>query len=341
MLAKRYYTYILTSIVILLSIHNKATAQGMHFSQYFNAPMLLNPANTALMSDADYRLGINYRNQWASVPVPFNTFSAFADFQLLRNHNLTNWLGLGLAMFNDKAGDGQLGLSRYEGFIAYHIQTGNYSMFSVGFSGAYVQRSVDFTKLTFDRQWDGFKFNPGLSNEETGYNAQTNFIDANAGINYAYYPSEYTYIKLGISVAHVNQPKESFYGQDNKVQLRPTANLDAIFVTSEMFTLNPSVYYTRQGSFQELMYGLQAQAYITEDNWGNPTNIIFGAYHRYGDAIVPVLGFEWSGVKFITSYDFTISDISSDVRNNGAIEFSLIYLGMYSHGRDKMNCPRF
>ncbi len=341
MLAKRYYIHLLTIAAILFVTQQKAAAQGMHFSQYYNSPMLLSPANTALMSDADYRLGVNYRTQWASVPVPFNTFSAFGDFQILRNHNLTNWMGVGMAMFNDKAGDGQLGLSRYEGFLAYHIQTGNFSMFSIGFSGAYVQRSVDFTKLTFDRQWDGFKFDATQANGEAGYNAQTNFVDIGAGVNYAYYPNEFTYIKLGVSAAHVNQPKESFYDQDNKIQIRPTANLDALFIASESFTLNPSVYYTRQGTAQEFMYGLQAQAYITEDNLGNPTNVIFGAYHRYGDAVIPVLGFEWSGVKFVTSYDFTLSGIAADINHNGALEFALIYQGLYTQGRDKMNCPRF
>lgn len=331
----------LMSLVALLLTNDKAKAQGMHFSQYYNAPMLLNPANTALMSDADYRIGTNYRTQWASIPVPFNTFSAFADFQLLRNHNLTNWLGLGLAMFNDKAGDGQLSLGRYEGFVAYHIQTGNFSMFSVGGSCAFVQRSVDFTKLTFDRQWDGFTFDPSLANGETGYNAQTDFIDVSAGINYAYYPNENTYIKLGVGAAHINQPKESFYGQDNSIQIRPTANLDAIFITSETFTINPSVYYTRQGTAQELMYGLKAKAYITEDNYGNPTNVLFGVYHRYNEAVVPVLGFEWVGLRFLASYDFTLSSLSSDTNYSGAMEFALIYEGVYNRHRDKMNCPRF
>lgn len=315
--------------------------QGMHFSQYYNAPMLLNPANTALMSSSDFRLGANYRSQWASVPVPFNTISVFGDFQALRNQNLTNWMGLGAAMFSDKAGDGQLALTRYEGFLSYHVQTGNFSMLSVGFSGAYVQRSVDFSKLTFDSQWDGFKFDPSAANDETGWVAQTKYIDVSAGLNYAYYPSEFTYIKIGVGAAHVNQPKETFYSQDSKISIRPTANVDAIFITSETFTLNPSVYYTRQGSAQELMYGIQAKAFVNEDNLGNPTNVIFGVYHRYQDAVVPMLGFEWSGLRFVTSYDITLSKLSPDNKYSGAMEFALIYEGKYTRDRDKMNCPRF
>lgn len=334
-----YITILAT--VLCCSVHQQAKAQGMHFSQYYNAPMLLNPANTALMSDADFRLGANYRSQWANIPVPFNTFSGFADFQLLRNHNLTNWLGLGMAMFSDKAGDGQLALNRYEGFIAYHIQTGNYTMFSVGGSAAYVQRTVDYSKLTFDRQWDGFKFDPSQTSGETGYEGKTEFVDVSAGVNYAYYPSENTYIKLGIGASHINQPVESFYDQDNKIQIRPTANLDAIFITSTTFTINPSVYYTRQGSAQELMYGMKAKAFISEDNLGNPTNVVFGLYHRLDEAIIPMLGFEWLGLRFITSYDVTLSSLSNDTNYKGALEFALIYEGLYHGYRDNMNCPRF
>lgn len=339
-MTNRIYISFIVLLMVCFQV-SESQGQGMHFSQYYNAPMLLNPANTALTSDADYRLGVNYRSQWASIPVPFNTFSGFADFQLLRNRNLTNWMGMGVAMFSDKAGDGQLALNRYEGFLAYHVQTGNFSMFSVGLSAGWVQRSVDFSKLTFDRQWDGFTFDPSMSSDETGFNAKAEYLDVGAGINYAYYPNEFTYIKFGVGVSHVNQPKESFYNQSNTVKMRPTANVDAILVLGETFTINPSVYYTRQGSAQELVYGMQAKAFLSEDNIGNPTNLLFGIYHRYGDAIVPVLGFEWAGVRFLTSYDFTMSSLSSDVRSNGAIEFSLVYQGRYSGDRDKMNCPRF
>ena len=332
---------VLAFIVALFGLTNNAHAQGLHFSQYFNAPMLMNPANTALMSSNDFRLGINYRNQWASVPVPFNTFSGFADFQLLKNQNLTNWMGIGAAMFTDKAGDGQLTLNRYQGFIAYHIQTGNFSMVSAGFSVGYAQRTVDFNRLTFDAQWDGFKFDPSANNAENGTVNQTKFYDVSAGVNYAYYPNDDVYVKLGIGLAHINQPKESFYSFDNKVQMRPTINLDALFITSSSFTLNPSVYYTRQGSAQELMYGLQIKAFLSEDNLGNPTNVLTGVYHRWSDAVVPMLGFEWAGVKFIASYDITMSDLGPAVRSQGAFELAIMYQGLYSGYRDKMNCPRF
>ena len=60
-------------------------AQDLHFSQWFNEPLLTNPANTGFIPDADYRLGANYRNQWSSVmSEPYKTMSIWGDAQVMR-----------------------------------------------------------------------------------------------------------------------------------------------------------------------------------------------------------------------------------------------------------------
>ncbi len=60
-------------------------AQDLHFSQFFNSPLVTNPANTGFIPDADYRIGANYRNQWSSVmSVPYKTVSAFGDAQVFK-----------------------------------------------------------------------------------------------------------------------------------------------------------------------------------------------------------------------------------------------------------------
>ncbi len=63
-----------------------SSAQDLHFSQFFNSPLTTNPANTGFIPDGDYRLGINYRNQWSAImTVPFETMSAYGDVQVLWN----------------------------------------------------------------------------------------------------------------------------------------------------------------------------------------------------------------------------------------------------------------
>lgn len=330
----------------------RAHGQGMHFSQYYNAPMLVNPANTGLMSDNDYRLGLNYRNQWANLPVPYNTFSGFADFQLMRNANYTNWMGLGISFFNDKAGDGVLSHTRVEGNIAYHVMTSDYTMISAGISVASAQRSLNFNKLTYNQQWVGrnnVTFDPQLpSNEPVGI-MKTSIFDVSAGVNYATFPNEATYIRVGVGLAHVNLPEESFYDTDsftvagNKLGMRPTANADAVINWSQMLTINPSVYYTRQKNASQIVFGALGMIYVAGDR-DRKTELLVGAYYRWDDAAIGVLGIQFNSLRIMTSYDYTISSLGKDNNNFGALEFSISYQGLYgSMGRSgrTVNCPRF
>lgn len=340
---KRIFTVLITGCMVACTAL-QALAQGMHFSQYYNAPMLLNPANTALMPDNDYRVGINYRKQWATVPVPYRTYSAYADFQAMRNRNTTNWLGLGLAFFNDKVGNGDLTLSRTEAFVAYHLQLGYSSMISAGLSGGYSRRTVDFSKLTFDTQWDGFSFNTTLPNGENGNVGSTSFFDVGVGVNYAYFPNENVYIKVGAGVAHINQPKESFYSMVNKMGIRPTGNVDALFRINAGFIFNPSIYYTTQKGAYEMLYGSLFRFNVGGVEGRLANQLIIGAYHRWNESVIGALGFQWSAMKVMSSYDFTISKLGRYNNGNGAFELSFIYEGLYgddSRVRQSYNCPRF
>jgi type IX secretion system PorP/SprF family membrane protein len=341
---KRAYLSLMLYVALAACGPARVGAQGLQFSQYYNAPMLLNPANTALMPDNEYRAGANYRNQWSAVPVPYRTMSAYADFQAFYNETAGNWLGLGLAFFNDKAGNGDLSLNRFEGFAAYHLQMGYTTMLSAGLSGAYAQRSVDYNKLTFDAQWDGVTFNNTLpSNEQAGL-IRTRFLDVGAGLNFAWFPTNAVYIKLGGGVAHVNQPKETFYNGTNRLGMRPTGNLDAFFRIKERFIANPSVYYTTQKSASQLVFGSLFQ-YLLEGEGLSSTQLLLGAFHRWQDALIPAFGFEMGGLQVMSSYDFTLSGMKDANRSRGAFEIGIMYRGLYGNtdggNRSLYNCPRF
>src|SRR5574339_1191074 len=86
------------SKIILVDIWNLIIgiclqAQDLHFSQFMNSPLTTNPANTGFIPGGDYRVGINYRNQWSSImSIPYKTMSAFGDAQLMQNQDNTGWL---------------------------------------------------------------------------------------------------------------------------------------------------------------------------------------------------------------------------------------------------------
>ncbi len=325
-------------------------AQSIHLSQYYNAPMLITPANTGLMPDNDFRLGLNYRNQWSALPVPYNTFSGWGDLKIGGNkendHN--NWLGLGLVIYSDKAGDGQLALTQIQGSIAYHLQMSTKSMLSVGGSAATVRRSLDFNRLIFDRQWDGLSFNTGYATGEPGGVLRDSYYTVAAGINFAYFPSENLYVKIGGGATNINKPLESFYNNNtdaNVIKLRPSATIDVLARTGPIFIINPSAYYTTQSGAAEIVAGTLIRTVLSGSSNGTPVQFIFGGFYRVGDAGIGAVGLQVGDIQFMTSYDMTFSGLSPYNNSYGALEFSLIYQGQY--GRNKGNvkssytCPRF
>ena len=64
-------------IVVFLGLCFKAAAQDTQYSQFYAAPLYLNPALTG--STQLTRIGINYRNQWPGLDQSFNSYSAYID----------------------------------------------------------------------------------------------------------------------------------------------------------------------------------------------------------------------------------------------------------------------
>src|SRR5690348_7220821 len=138
-------------------------AQDLHFSQFFNSPLTTNPANTGFIPDGDYRLGINYRNQWSAImTVPYKTMSAFGDIQLMKDRFENGWIGLGGVVLKDVAGSGNLSSTKVYGSIAYHQMLGYSSLLSLGFNVGYANKQINTTNLKFPDQFDGKFFDNKL-----------------------------------------------------------------------------------------------------------------------------------------------------------------------------------
>jgi|GEM_PF-98297 len=323
-----------------------AMAQGMHFSQYYNAPLLQSPANAGLLQETDFRVGANYRSQWTSVPVPFKTFSAYGDAVVAPNQNGTAWLGLGAAVFTDRAGNGNLALNRYEAVAAYHVFLSDAAMLSGGISGAYVQRSVDYSKLTFDMQWNGLYFDPIQVSGELPGIRRTSYFDAGAGLSLAIFPNDAFYMKITAGAQHLNQPTESFYNQKNQLGIRPTGHLDLLYKAGSHVIINPSVYYSWQKSASELLFGSLFIYHLGGRDEGE-VRLILGGYYRLQDAVIAALGMEYGHLRVMTSYDVTVSGLKPYNGSKGAFELGLRWEGVFGHGgygsppRKVYNCPRF
>ncbi|MBP7810618.1 MAG: type IX secretion system membrane protein PorP/SprF, partial [Bacteroidia bacterium] len=95
-------------------------AQDIHFSQYSEAPVNVNPALVG--SSYDTRAIINYRSQWGAVAKAYQTYGITIEQSLKRLKLKKKFLALGFNMYSDKAGDAKLGTLTPNLSLAVHTK---------------------------------------------------------------------------------------------------------------------------------------------------------------------------------------------------------------------------
>ena len=90
---------IIPALILFFIGRPELQAQDIHFSQFYAAPLLINPANTG-MSGEDIRIANIYRNQWSNIGVPYETFSTSVDKKtIISGHTV----GLGGFILHDQS----------------------------------------------------------------------------------------------------------------------------------------------------------------------------------------------------------------------------------------------
>ena len=336
---KIFFTFCISVLAIPI-----AHAQDLHFSQFFNNPLLTNPANTGFIPDSDYRLGASYRNQFSNImSMPYKTMSVYGDAQVFRNKIQNGWLGLGGVILRDVAGSGALTSTKIYGSVAYHQMLGLSSLLTAGFNVGWANKRIDQSKLTFPDQFDGKFFDNTLPTSVQLLNNSISYFDMQAGINYAYFPTEDIYINAGYSIHHVNQPRETFFevGVGSELPMRHIGFINGIYKLNDNVIINPNAFYTTQAQASELVLGLNGAYNLSGDG---SKQLIAGLYYRYGDAVIPTVGLEINNIRFSFSYDVTMSSLRNFNNYLGASEFNLIKKGFYSEyfgDRQQTLCPTF
>lgn len=342
---------ILLGVGAAMIFTTSAMAQDAHFTQYFASPLTLNPALTGL-TQCDARLAANFRSQWGSVSsTPYTTATLSYDMAtmkgLLGNGDA---LGVGLLGLYDKSGSGALqnvtvGLS-----LAYHKALGyeKQHTLSLGVQGALVQKSINVNNLTFEDQYDPGSGQTISPTGETIGNADLNYPDFNAGLMYSGRVSEHATAYVGFSYYHLTTPTETFLNDSHEISSRYTAYLGGSFDLNENLVLYASGLYQNQASASEAMAGAAVGFVLNpgyDKEFSKSTIFYVGGWYRYGDAIAPYVGFEWSKMKLGISYDVNLSSFAPATNGNGGYEISLIYNGCFNkrvaNPTYNFACPKF
>jgi len=308
--------------------------QDPTFSQFYANPLYLSPSFTGATNE--YRLAVNYRDQWPAVPGVYNTYSISFD-KAMPNFNS----GIGVLATYDVAGSGNLSTTNIGLLYSYDFNINKEWHIRPGVNFKFYYLGLDIGKLVFNSQITGSGTSPSVTPPPFDNVADIDF--ASSALIY----NSRTW--AGFTLDHLLTPKMSFYGNDATLPVKfnfygGTQILKRTRLRQKsQEILSVAINFQKQGKFYQSDLGL----YFYKDP------IIFGIWYRgiplvtsqVGDAIIGLIGIKTKQLHIGYSYDFTISSLIGST--GGAHEISLVYefnnlsLGQLKKRIRAIPCPEF
>lgn len=317
--------------------------QDPNFSQFYASPLSLNPALTGKF-DGLVRIAGNYRDQWPAISKAFVTSTVSLDMNILPGKIAeTDAWGVGIMAMTDKTANGILNSNYFSFSTAYHkaLDEDGYNQLGIGFQGTYAGKRLDGTRINLEDELDqyGGWTNP-TSDPVNNQVLKVNYFDLNAGMLFNGSSDGINNYYFGLSLYHINRPKESFTGAVYTLNPRLTLHGGSSFPIAENATLQLSALHSRQAGAVNTVAGGNVGIMMNQDE-EVPTNIYLGGWYRFKDALLPYVGIEFGEFLLGATYDVNVSKLKTASQSRGGIEISLIYVKRRPDGRKGVPCPKF
>lgn len=285
------------------------------FSQFYNAPIQLNPGLVGLSNSA--YVAVNYRNQWLGwTNGGYKTYSASYDqfFDYINS-------GLGVQLLSDDSGDGILKTNQVSGVYAYRLQINKKFQARIGMEASFTQQRLDWNRLRFLDQIviGGEDIASGEIRPDNLTNTYFDFSMGGVLYNDKFY--------MGISLKHLNAPDDRFQagaqgiytGLPSRLTIHGGWEIDLDGYNNEGFGsfFAPSILFVRQSQLSQLNAG----------GLYNKENFFVGTWLRYDfsniDAAILSVGWRTEWLKLSYSFDLTLSS-ASITNTHGSHEIGII-----------------
>lgn len=344
-------------IIIIFTILTavQGMAQDIHFTMWDAMPITTNPATTGVFP-GDHRVAINYRNQWASIGNPYTTYSFMGDAAMFKNKWQNGFMGIGLNVYKDVAGQTDFGTTKVSLGISNIVFLDDKNSASVGLMGAWGQNSMSPNSLEWDSQFNGQFFDASLSSNESMSFQSTNFFDFSAGALWAYGTGSKTLsshdefkMKAGAAFYHITRPSRQVeFGDLDKLYSKLAVHADAhIGLSNTKLALRPKFIGYIQGPTRQFAGGLMLRYMLREESkytgMFSEMAVSVGTYMRIGDAFAPSAEFEIGSLAFGVAYDLNTSDLSAATGGNGGPEIYIKFISPnpFTYGRGTKSNARF
>ncbi|MCB0571140.1 MAG: PorP/SprF family type IX secretion system membrane protein [Phaeodactylibacter sp.] len=352
------FTFTLIALVCItfsLTAPQQAHAQDPRFSQFYAAPLEMNPAMIGLF-DGRFRLVANYRELYSSILSnhPFRTIAASFDMRSRVQHD--DYAGFGLSVLRDEAGISQFHRVKANIGGSYMKQLGGnryatYDQFLIaGAQLGFGQHGLNWQRLWFSQQFveeGGYVDYDADSGESFDKQSTGLYLDFNAGLmwylildpNFSFY--------AGGALHHLNTPNVSFL-EDGKDDLntRWVGHAGGEIPFTPELSILPAIAVMGQNNYLSTTAGANfrynnrdwKEVAIRAGGWVHMSNELDSGVTL--DAIIASAILEMERWNFGLSYDITASRLAAANNSRGAFEVSLIYTHP-ARWRTSVNCPKF
>ena len=328
----KYFKIIALILVLNFAVQQAKSQIDPHFSQYYANPLWLNPALTGV-TDGDYRVNINAKQQWSNLNNGYLTAGASFDMAPKKN------LAFGGMIINQRAGD--IGYNQLNALVSgsYRIRFGREGdqIINFGLQAGIINKSFDPSKVTLGSQYNPIiGYDPGMGFNENISSSNYLAPDVNAGIMYFDGSgNKNVNVFAGASVSHLTQPKDKFVGGNARLPMRFTGHGGARIKLSYLLDITPNFIYLKQGDAQEIAAGAYAQLMLNPES-----DILFGSNYRVDDSAIAFVGLHLKSMVFGVSYDFNTSQLNRATGSRGGLELSIAFTSRKGIVGPNFFCPR-
>lgn len=328
------FKVLFVQLFLLLGQIGVSYAQDAIFSQYYASSLYLNPALAA--AEQNITAGFNSRVQWKSVVTPYTTNQATAIIPIYsKTEKFQNMGGIGLSVYNHKAGQVGLNATGFNLNLGYVIKLADEHHILTGLQLGYIQKRIDFSSAQWGSQFDPVNgWDSSIPSGEVNVLSSSSYFDIGSGLMYYFKPGRSIREKgmsfyMGYSAYHMNRPNESVIASiDSRLPMLHKAVAGFEFTLNDHWNISPNVLYARQNVSSQLNVGCYATYIIGQEHdlkeWTlAPNKLMAGGWYRLGDAIIASIAF---GNEFYTiafSYDVNSSSLRQSSRGRGAYEISI------------------
>ncbi|RYY86402.1 MAG: type IX secretion system membrane protein PorP/SprF [Chitinophagaceae bacterium] len=336
-------------LLLLAGVARRAEAQDINFSQFYELPLLRNPALAGTFK-GDFRITSAFRRQWSSVTTPYETVALGSELRLAAR-NTDNYLSIGCQVTHDMAGDSRLSRTQALPMLAYHksLNSARDAYLTLGVLGGFVQQRFDPSGLRFSDQFVGGSYSASNPTRENFVNTSLNYGDLTVGLTYSSSfgddDQSVTRYYVGAALFHLTEPMVAF-SPANDIRLNKkfvfNAGLSVPINEAERIVLYAD--YFMQGGNRQAQGGLLWRKDLGQQDEELPVSLYLGGFYRGNDAVVPVVKLDYHKLGFGLTYDMNISKLKSASRARGGMELTVSYRGFLGSDRsstDKMRCPTF